>query len=130
MSQPRSRVADLRPGDLLRAEIVTEPRRTYLPARNYRDSTVVSVAGLEDCRGAGRDANWPAGRPYKLTIREGNGNLLTAWWSGSQTHMQGDYRLVIDADCPHCNRPERWFDQQARLFGCNHCTYTSKERER
>lgn len=36
------------------------------------------------------------------------------------------YRLCIDADCPKCVWPERWFD--GKQFGCNKCDYTSSER--
>lgn len=36
--------------------------------------------------------------------------------------------LAIDADCPSCGYPERWFDTATELFGCPKCTYTSRER--
>jgi hypothetical protein len=36
-------------------------------------------------------------------------------------------RLAIDANCPQCLWPERWFDGEQ--FGCNKCEYRSAERE-
>lgn len=37
-------------------------------------------------------------------------------------------RVAVDADCPHCGWPERWFDTTTRRFGCIKCPYTSDER--
>lgn len=37
------------------------------------------------------------------------------------------YRFCIDADCPCCGYPERWFDGEK--FGCSRCTYVSQERD-
>lgn len=37
-------------------------------------------------------------------------------------------RFVIDADCPNCAWPERWYDTGSQRFGCNGCDYTSTER--
>lgn len=37
-------------------------------------------------------------------------------------------RIAIDADCPGCGWPERWFDTLTRHFGCVKCSYTSDER--
>jgi len=37
-------------------------------------------------------------------------------------------RVAVDADCPYCGWPERWFDTLTRRFGCVRCTYTSDER--
>jgi len=38
-------------------------------------------------------------------------------------------RLAIDADCPHCGWPERFFDTGTKTFGCRKCDYTSEERD-
>lgn len=35
-------------------------------------------------------------------------------------------RFCIDADCPNCDWPERWYDGEQ--FGCNKCEYRSAER--
>jgi hypothetical protein len=37
-------------------------------------------------------------------------------------------RIAIDADCPHCGWPERWFNTGSRRFGCIKCDYESDER--
>lgn len=37
-------------------------------------------------------------------------------------------RVAIDADCPHCGWPERFFETRSRRFGCIKCAYTSDER--
>lgn len=37
-------------------------------------------------------------------------------------------RICIDADCPSCHWPERWFDTGTAHFGCNQCDYTSYDR--
>ncbi|NHF62267.1 hypothetical protein [Microcella pacifica] len=37
-------------------------------------------------------------------------------------------RVAIDADCPHCGWPERFFETRSRRFGCIKCPYTSDER--
>lgn len=37
-------------------------------------------------------------------------------------------RICIDADCPKCGWPERWYDGER--FGCNKCEYRSAERNR
>jgi hypothetical protein len=37
-------------------------------------------------------------------------------------------RFAIDADCPCCGWPERYFATATRKFGCIKCTYTSDER--
>jgi len=37
-------------------------------------------------------------------------------------------RVPVDAACPHCGWPERFFDTITRRFGCIRCTYTSDER--
>lgn len=39
-------------------------------------------------------------------------------------------RICIDANCPRCRWPERWFDTSTRLFGCNKCDYVSTERKK
>ncbi|MCU1685786.1 MAG: hypothetical protein JWQ81_6525 [Amycolatopsis sp.] len=40
-----------------------------------------------------------------------------------------DLHLCIDADCPNCGWPERWFAPATRLFGCPKCTHTSTTRD-
>lgn len=37
-------------------------------------------------------------------------------------------RICIDANCPSCRWPERWFDTGTSHFGCNQCDYTSYDR--
>lgn len=37
-------------------------------------------------------------------------------------------RIAVDADCPHCGWPERFYDTRTRKFGCIKCRYTSDER--
>lgn len=39
-----------------------------------------------------------------------------------------DLHLCIDADCPSCHWPERWFSPARRLFGCPKCSYNSTGR--
>lgn len=38
--------------------------------------------------------------------------------------------VCIDADCPHCDYPERKLDIESGMFACNHCDYTSFERNK
>ena len=37
-------------------------------------------------------------------------------------------RVAVDADCPACGWPERFFDTMSRRFGCIQCGHTSDER--
>lgn len=37
-------------------------------------------------------------------------------------------RVCIDADCPKCDWPERWFNGE--VFGCPKCDYTSDKRNK
>lgn len=44
-------------------------------------------------------------------------------------------RIAIDADCPRCGYPERFFEPGRGVFGCsslnpNPCGYESTERKR
>jgi len=44
-------------------------------------------------------------------------------------------RIVIDADCPRCDYPERFYEPERAVFGCsslnpNPCGYESAERNR
>jgi hypothetical protein len=41
----------------------------------------------------------------------------------------GELRICIDADCPSCGWPERWFSPDRRLFGCPKCDVTSRNRD-
>lgn len=44
-------------------------------------------------------------------------------------------RIAIDADCPSCGYPERFYEPARAMFGCsslnpNPCGHESKERSR
>lgn len=47
---------------------------------------------------------------------------------GDPTLGGSGLRLAIDADCPHCGWPERFYETTSRRFGCIKCGYTSDER--
>lgn len=48
--------------------------------------------------------------------------------NGDPTLGGDGLRVAVDADCPHCGWPERYFDTTTRRFGCLYCRYTSDER--
>jgi hypothetical protein len=37
--------------------------------------------------------------------------------------------VFVDAECPSCFWPERFFNTRTRIFGCFRCTYKSDERD-
>lgn len=37
-------------------------------------------------------------------------------------------RVAVEADCPRCGWPERFYDTTTRRFGCIKCSYASDER--
>jgi hypothetical protein len=47
---------------------------------------------------------------------------------GDPTLGGNGLRMAIDANCPHCGWPERFYDTTTRHFGCIKCTYVSDER--
>lgn len=53
----------------------------------------------------------------------------------TQPPVDRPVRIAVDADCPGCGYPERWFDPATGLFGCSSlnlepCDYVSAERNR
>lgn len=40
-----------------------------------------------------------------------------------------ELHICIDADCPACGWPERWFSPDRSLFGCSKCSFTSTQRD-
>jgi hypothetical protein len=52
----------------------------------------------------------------------------------SETTPPAPLRIAIDADCPRCGYPERFFEPERRVFGCsslnpNPCGYESTARD-
>lgn len=70
------------------------------------------------------------GRPYVLVLQLGDGERVVMYSASHCTQMVGQPRWAVDADCPECHWPERWYDPVLILFGCNRCDYTSQPRER
>lgn len=77
------------------------------------------------------------GRPYAevaTQIESAIGQFKAATPQNSEVghqvrelHQATGQRICIDADCPGCGWPERWFDGD--VFGCRKCTYTSTLRD-
>lgn len=53
----------------------------------------------------------------------GSVDMNTVPWKDDKGN---DVKICIDADCPGCDHPERWFN--GVVFGCRKCEYTSKTR--
>lgn len=43
--------------------------------------------------------------------------------------VKEELHICIDADCPACGWPERWFSPDRSLFGCSKCSFTSTQRD-
>ncbi len=50
------------------------------------------------------------------------------WMSKTISVENPNPKLCIDADCPNCKYPERYYEIATGLFGCNNCQHKSKTR--
>lgn len=65
-----------------------------------------------------------------VDLEQMNGVILCGFRPGARfTIEQQELRICIDANCPACDWPERWFSPERQLFGCPKCDFTSIERE-
>lgn len=43
-----------------------------------------------------------------------------------QQHERQQRRTRVEADCPRCGEPQRWFDPLWKHYGCDRCDYQSQ----